>query len=258
MRIATWNVNSIRVRELHVADWLREHQPDVLCLQETKVEDDDFPTDELQRLGYGVAMAGQRSYNGVAILSRRPMKDISIGLQGDTARAEKRLIAATIDGLRILSAYVPNGKSVESPNFRLKLDWLERLRATLAARADSNVVLVGDFNIARDDRDVYDPEAFRGKLHFHPDEHAALDRILDLGLVDAFRLHESAGGHYSWWDYRGTSLRRNNGLRIDYIFLSQPLTERCAGCTIHKDERHRERPSDHVPVVVDLEEDEGH
>ncbi len=252
MRIATWNVNSIRVRELHVADWLRRHEPDVLCLQETKVEDDDFPTDELQRLGYAVAMAGQRTYNGVAILSRRPMRDVRVGLKDDDTKAEKRLIAATIDDLRILSAYVPNGKSLDSPNFRAKLDWLDRLRATLAARDDSGVVLVGDFNIARDDRDVYDPEAFRGQLHFHPDEHAALDRVLELGLVDAFRLHEQAGGHYSWWDYRGTSLRRNHGLRIDYVFLSHSLADRCTECAIHRDERHRERPSDHVPVVVEV------
>jgi exodeoxyribonuclease-3 len=253
VRIATWNVNSIRVRELLVADWLRQHEPEVLCLQETKVEDDDFPTDELQRLGYAVAMAGQRTYNGVAILSRRPMKDISVGLKDDGTKAEKRLIAATIDGLRVVSAYVPNGKSVESPNFRAKLDWLDRLRTTLATRDDSHVVLAGDFNIARDDRDVYDPDAFRDQLHFHPDEHAALDRILDLGLVDAFRLHEQGGGHYSWWDYRGTSWRRNQGLRIDYVFVSQPLAERCTACVIHRDERARERPSDHVPVLVELD-----
>ncbi len=253
MRIATWNVNSIRVRELLVADWLRQHEPDVLCLQETKVEDDDFPTDELQRLGYAVAMAGQRTYNGVAILSRLPMRDVSVGLQNAPPNADRRLIGATIEGIRVVSAYVPNGKSVSSPNFQAKLRWLTELRSTLAARSDAQTVLVGDFNIARDDRDVYDPEAFRGQLHFHPDEHSALDRILELGLVDAFRLHETDGGHYSWWDYRGTSLRRNQGLRIDYIFISQSLVERCTACTIHKDERHRDRPSDHVPVVVELE-----
>jgi len=253
VRIASWNVNSIRVRELLVADWLRRHEPDVLCLQETKVEDDDFPTDELQRLGYGVAMSGQRTYNGVAILSRRPLRDIAVGLVGDTPRAEKRLIGATIDGIRVLSAYVPNGKAVGSPSFRAKLEWLHRLRATLAARGDSQVVLVGDFNIARDDRDVYDPEAFRGQLHFHPEEHAALDHLLEFGLLDAFRLHEPAGGHYSWWDYRGTSLRRDHGLRIDYVFLSQSLAARCTACSIHKEERQRERPSDHVPVMVELE-----
>lgn len=252
MRIATWNVNSIRVREPLVVDWLRRHQPDVLCLQETKVEDDDFPTDELQRLGYAVAMAGQRTYNGVAIVARQPLREVVVGLADDGPAAERRLIGATVGGVRVYSAYVPNGKLVGSPSFGHKLAWLERLRATLAARTDAATVLLGDFNIARDERDVYDPEAFRGKLHFHPDEHRALDRVLELGLVDAFRLHEPSGGLYSWWDYRGSGQRRNEGLRIDYAFISQSLVERCTACAMHADERLKERPSDHIPVVVDL------
>lgn len=253
LRIASWNVNSIRVREPHVLDFLRREAPDVLCLQETKVVDDDFPTDELQRLGYAVAMAGQRTYNGVALVSRLPFTDLRIGLLGDDPTAERRLIAATVGGVRIFSVYVPNGKEVTAPSFQAKLAWLDRLGATLDAAGSAPIVLGGDFNIARDERDVYDPVAYRGKLHFHPDEHAALERLLARGLLDAFRLHESAPGHYSWWDYRGTSLRRNHGLRIDYLFMSESLRERCVAARMHPEERHRDRPSDHVPVVLDLE-----
>ena len=252
MKIATWNVNSIRVREPLLLDWLRRYAPDVVCLQETKVEDDDFPTDEIQRLGYAVAMSGQRTYNGVAILARCPLRDIAIGFPGDPPTAEKRLIAATVDGVRVFSAYVPNGKSIGSSTFRGKLAWLARLRSTVEACDSAQIAVCGDFNIARDDRDVYDPEAFRGQLHFHPDEHAALNRLLELGLSDAFRLHEAGAGHYSWWDYRGSGLRRNQGLRIDYVFLSPPLSQRCTAAVMHTAERHRERPSDHIPVAVDL------
>ncbi len=188
MKVATWNVNSIRARLDHACDWLERVQPDVLCMQETKVVDDDFPTDEFMRLGYGVAMAGQLSYNGVAILSRLPMKEISIGLSGQAVDADRRAIAATIAGVRIFSVYVPNGKTVSSPSFPEKLAWLERLRVTLdeTANPNSDVLVCGDFNIATDERDVYAPELFRGKVHFHPDEHRALARIRDFGLKDAF------------------------------------------------------------------------
>jgi exodeoxyribonuclease III len=252
VRIATWNVNSIRARHELVLDWLRRREPDVVCLQETKVVDDEFPTDEFQRLGYAVAMAGQPSYNGVAIASRLGMRDIAVGLWDDGPSADKRLIAATIGDHRVLSVYVPNGKSVDSPSFADKLRWLARLKETLERRCDQAVILGGDFNVARDDRDVYDPEAFRGQLHFHPDEHAALSELLSFGLVDAYRLHHDEGGRYSWWDYRGTGVRRNRGLRIDYLFLSQSLAARCESAEMDAEERKRERPSDHVPVVADL------
>jgi exodeoxyribonuclease III len=252
VRFATWNVNSIRARHELVLDWLKRREPDVLLMQETKVEDDDFPSEEFQRLGYAVAMAGERSYNGVAIASRWPMRDIAVGLWNDRRDAERRLIAATVGDHRVLSAYVPNGKSVEAPSFAEKLRWFARLKETLERQGDRPLVLGGDFNVARDDRDVYDPEAFRGKLHFHPDEHAALDQVLSVGLVDAYRLHHPEAGRYSWWDYRGSSLRKNEGLRIDYLFLSPPLAERCRAAEMDADERKRERPSDHVPVVVDV------
>ena len=254
MKVATWNVNSIRARLDHACDWLERMQPDVLCMQETKVVDDDFPTDEFMRLGYGVAMAGQLSYNGVAILSRLPMKDISIGLSGQAPDADRRAIAATIAGVRVFSVYVPNGKTVSSPSFPEKLGWLERLRVTLdeTANPNSDVLVCGDFNIATDDRDVYAPDLFRGKVHFHPDEHRALARVRDFGLKDAFREHHSEGGLYSWWDYRGGGFRKNEGLRIDYVFLSESLAKRCTSVTMDSEPRRLDKPSDHIPVMVDL------
>jgi len=254
VKVATWNVNSIRARIDHACDWLQRVQPDVLCMQETKVVDDDFPTDELMRLGYGVAMAGQLSYNGVAILSRLPMKDIRIGLSGQAPDADRRAIAATIAGIRVYSVYVPNGKTVSSPSFPEKLAWLERLRVTLDETADpkSDVLVCGDFNIATDERDVYAPELFRGKVHFHPDEHKALARIRDFGLKDAYREKHSEGGLYSWWDYRGGGFRKNEGLRIDYVFLSESLAARCTAVTMDTEPRRLDKPSDHIPVMVEL------
>jgi len=254
VKIATWNVNSIRARHELVLDWLKRVEPDVLCMQETKVVDDDFPTDELMRLGYAVAMAGQKTYNGVAIASRRPMKDIAVGLHDDGPEADKRLIAATIDGLRVLSAYIPNGKSPTLPAFQGKLHWLARLRETLERGPAGEIVLCGDFNVAIDDRDVYDPEAMRGQLHFHPEEHKALAHLLDLGLVDAFRLHHEEGGLYSWWDYRGGGFRKNQGLRIDYVFVGKALAAHCRDASMDVDARRRDKPSDHIPVVVELDQ----
>jgi exodeoxyribonuclease III len=254
VKVATWNVNSIRARLDHACDWLERVQPDVLCMQETKVTDDDFPTDEFMRLGYGVAMTGQLSYNGVAILSRLPMKEITIGLVGQAVDADRRAIAATIAGVRIFSVYVPNGKSTSSPSFPEKLAWLERLRTTLdeTANPHSDVLVCGDFNIATDERDVYAPELFRGKVHFHPDEHRALARIRDFGLKDAFREHHSEAGRYSWWDYRGGGFRKNEGLRIDYVFLSESLVKRCSSVVMDVEPRRLDKPSDHIPVLVEL------
>lgn len=254
MRLASWNVNSIRARYDLVVEWLREHSPDVLCLQETKVTDAEFPGETFQRLGYEVARAGQRTYNGVAILSRHPIEDVEVGLQGARPEDDKRLIAGTVRGIRILSAYVPNGKNLDSPSFAEKLTWLRELRRTLDARhsPDQELLLCGDFNIAREDRDVPDPERMRGQLFFSPEEHAALEHVLAFGLVDAFRKFEPAGEHYSWWDYRAGAFRRNRGLRIDYAFVTEPLAKRMATCWMDRAARAKEKPSDHVPVVVDL------
>jgi exodeoxyribonuclease III len=254
VKIATWNVNSIRARHDLVLDWVERTEPDVLCMQETKVVDDEFPSDELTRLGYAVAMAGQKTYNGVALASRLPMRDVSIGLMDDPPDGEKRLIGATVAGVRCWSAYVPNGKSVDSPSFPHKLAWLARLRATLERDSPNaeNVVVCGDFNIAPDARDVFDPVRMKDQVHFHPDEHRALRELMSFGLVDAFRLHHEEGGRYSWWDYRAGGVRKNEGLRIDLVLLSRDLAERCSSAVIDADERKRDKPSDHVPVIVEI------
>jgi exodeoxyribonuclease-3 len=254
LKLATWNVNSIRARLDAVLSWIETEQPDVLCMQETKVEDDDFPSDELQMLGYAVAMAGQPTYNGVAIASRLPMKEIQIGLLGADEDAEKRLITATVGGLRVMSAYIPNGRSVTSPAFVEKLAWLRALRQTVSEREPGrDIFLGGDFNVASDERDLWSPEAFRGKTHFHPDERHELDELRKLGMVDAFRKFDERAGQYSWWDYRGGALRKNEGLRIDYAWLSPALATRCKSCHMDLKPRHEAAPSDHIPVVVELE-----
>lgn len=254
MRLATYNINSIRMREAQLLDWLKKADPDVVCLQETKVSDDDFPTDELMRLGYAVAMAGQPTYNGVAIVTRLPLKDVRVGLLGDLPTAERRAISATVSGIRIVNVYVPNGKSVASPSFVEKLSWLERLRLTLDTSENSEepLVLCGDFNICTDERDVYAPELYRGKLHFHPDEQRQLARVRDFGLTDAYRVHHEQGGAYTFWDYRAGAFPRNEGLRIDYVFVTQPLLPRLLKADIDVEPRHGEKPSDHAPVVIDL------
>ncbi len=254
VKIATWNVNSIRARHDLVLDWLGRVAPDVLCMQETKVVDDDFPSEELGRLGYAVAMAGQKTYNGVAIASRLPMRNVSVGLAGDDSTAEKRLLHAEIGGVHVYSVYVPNGKIVGSSAFAAKLRWLERLRSTVLEHAPErkNLAICGDFNIAPDDRDVFDPELMRGQVHFHPDEHRALAQLMELGLVDAYRLHHAEGKRFSWWDYRAGGFRKNQGLRIDLVLLSRDLGERCTSAFIDVEERKREKPSDHVPVIVEI------
>ncbi|MBX3182423.1 MAG: exodeoxyribonuclease III [Polyangiaceae bacterium] len=263
MKIATWNVNSLRVRLTQLIAWLDRHEPDVVCLQETKVVDEDFPSEELQRAGYGVAFCGQKTYNGVAILSSRLLKDVQIGLAAPPDapapkyHEEPRLIAATVRGVRVYSAYVPNGKGVNHPDFAKKLAWLTDLRRTVArdveaGLAPKGIAVCGDYNIAPEARDVHDPEAMQGQLHFHPDEHAALKQLMSLGLVDAYRLHHQAGGDYSWWDYRMGAFRRNHGLRIDLILLSESLAERCLTATIDRDARALPQPSDHAPVLAEL------
>ncbi|MGC4089391.1 MAG: exodeoxyribonuclease III [Polyangiaceae bacterium] len=254
MRIGSFNINSIRMRETQLIEWLRKADPDVVCLQETKVVDDEFPTDELMRLGYAVAMAGQPSYNGVAILARLPIKDVRIGLVGDLPTAERRAISATVGGVRIVNVYVPNGKSVSSPSFVEKLSWLERLRLTLDALEDAAqpLALCGDFNICSDERDVYAPELYQNQLHFHPDERRQLKRVLEFGLVDAFRERHAEGGVYSFWDYRAGAFRKNEGLRIDYVFLTRALLPRLLRAEIDHEPRHADKPSDHAPVLVDL------
>ena len=252
MRIASWNVNSLRARESLVVDWLRRNEPDVLCLQETKVLDDDFPTDAFQRLGYAVVMAGEKSYNGVAIAARKLLRDVRVGLLDAGTDDDKRLISANVGKVQVFCCYVPNGKSVGDPAFQQKLAWLDQLKKTLEAWSDPTrrVVVCGDFNIAADERDVYDVAAFEGQTHFHPEEHRRLRALEAWGLSDSYRLHHQEAGQYSWWDYRGSALRRNEGLRIDYLFVSDPLRQCCTNVEMDVEERHRDKPSDHIPVVA--------
>ncbi|HEY5960514.1 MAG TPA: exodeoxyribonuclease III, partial [Polyangiaceae bacterium] len=255
MRIASWNVNSIRARLGSLTRWLDAQQPDVLLLQETKVIDDDFPNDELLRRGYSTVFAGGKSYNGVAILSQRPIRDVTIGFPDDGPEADKRLITATIQGLRISSAYIPNGKDIAHPAFEEKLVWLTRLRSFLAEQRQKNglpVIVGGDFNVAHGPKDVWSAALLEGQLHFHPRERAQLDELISLGLFDSFRCFCDAAERYSWWDYRGTSVARNRGLRIDYLFIDEALRARCTAAGIDSDTRYWDKPSDHVPVWIEL------
>ena len=255
MRIITWNVNSIRTRLDRVLALLDRHDPDVLCLQEIKVLDDDFPRDVFEAKGWHVETYGQRTYNGVALISKQPAADVVRGLPGEGPDDQRRLIAGTFDGVRVINIYVPNGQAPDSDKFVYKLDWLERLLAMLEAdhSPDDPVVLLGDFNIAPDARDVHDPAAWEGKVHFHPKEHAILARFLQWGFVDVFRWHHRQGGLFSWWDYRGGGFPRDLGLRIDLILGTETMAERSDDCFIDRDERTGEKPSDHAPVVADFE-----
>lgn len=235
--------------------WLDERNPDVVALQETKVVDAEFPSEEFLRRGYGVAMAGQKTYNGVALVSRLPLRDVKVGLVGDGPGDDRRYISATVGGVRCASVYVPNGKDVGHPAFLEKLNWLDRLSETIHAevkQANLPIILGGDFNIAAEELDVWSPDAMNGQIHFHPDERERLKRLLGNDLLDAFRVANDKIQQFSWWDYRGPSLRLNRGLRIDYIFFSTSLASALTGATIDADVRKGERPSDHAPVVADL------
>ena len=238
----------------HVLKWLEREQPDVLALQETKLKDEEFPADTFRDYGYVATFSGQSAYNGVAILSREPPSALSYGLGGHYADEQKRMLGATFGPLRLFSLYVPNGQSVDSDKYRYKLEWLAALRVALQdelARHPS-LLLVGDFNIAPDDRDVHNPAAWAGKVLCTPAERAALGAICELGLSDVFRLFPQPEKVFSWWDYRGVAFRRNQGLRIDLIMASRALSQTCLGCRIDKEPRGWERPSDHVPVVAEF------
>jgi exodeoxyribonuclease-3 len=253
MKLATWNVNSLKVRLPHVLDWLAAARPDVLCLQELKLEDKAFPLDEIEAAGYRAAVSGQKTYNGVAILARGEIKDVSRDIPGFDD-PQKRVIAANVDGLRVVCGYFPNGQEVGSDKYDYKLRWLaaltEWLRGELARHP--RLALLGDYNIAPDDRDVHDAEAWRGKILCSEPERAAFRALIELGFADAFRLFEQPEKSYSWWDYRMMGFRRNLGLRIDHILLSPPLAAACTGCSIDKAPRKLERPSDHAPVSAEL------
>ncbi|MBI5437546.1 MAG: exodeoxyribonuclease III [Nitrosomonadales bacterium] len=259
MKLATWNVNSLKVRLPQVLDWLAANPIDVLCLQETKQRDSEFPQAELQAAGYHSIFSGQKTYNGVAILSREPASDVQTGIP-DFADEQKRIIAATINGVRVINVYVPNGQSVDSDKYQYKLKWLAALRGWLKQELVRcpNLALLGDYNIAPDDRDVYDPVAWQGNVLVSEPEREEFRNLLQLGMRDSFRLFEQADKSYSWWDYRMMAFRRNLGLRIDHILVSEPLVAQCKRCVIDKTPRKSERPSDHTPVVLELINSAGH
>jgi exodeoxyribonuclease-3 len=253
MKLATWNVNSLNVRLPHVLDWLRAQQPDALCLQELKQEDIKFPLAAFEEAGYHAVFEGQKTYNGVAILSRTRPEDVRKGMPG-FADEQKRVIAATIDGLRVVCVYIPNGQSVGSDKYQYKLKWLDALAGYMqrAIAEYGDVALLGDYNIAPEDRDVYDPQAWAGMVLCSEPERAAMRRLVDLGLADSFRLFPQPDKSFSWWDYRMNGFKRNLGLRIDHILLTPAVTGRCESAAIDIEPRKWERPSDHAPVTAVL------
>lgn len=257
-KLASWNVNSLTVRLNQVLAWLDSTQVDVLALQETKISDDKFPYEAFQQCGYHVAYSGQKTYNGVAFISRHPINAVMTEIPGwvDPAR---RFLAATIAGIRVINLYVPNGAAVESDKYQYKLSWMSSVARVIEQQLaeHSSVAVVGDFNIAPDDRDVHDPVAWEGGVLVSPLERDAFQALLALGLNDSFRNTEQAEGLFSWWDYRAAAFRRNRGLRIDLILLNQALNARCAASSIDAEPRRSDRPSDHAPVWVELFLDEA-
>lgn len=252
MKLVTWNINSIRARNDRLLAWIANERPDVLCLQETKVEDTGFPTQALRDAGYEVATYGQRSYNGVAIAARSPLSDVVRGFGDGEPDEEARLIAATVGDLRVVCVYVPNGQELTSEKFPFKLAWYKRLRRFLdrTATPETRLVVCGDMNVTADDRDVCDPKKWAGQIHCSADERSALAEVVAFPLVDVFRQHNPDGGVYSWWDYRGVAFFKNQGLRIDYIFATPPVAERCTACTIDRNARKGQDASDHAPVIA--------
>jgi exodeoxyribonuclease III len=253
-RLATWNVNSLKVRLPHLLDWLARAKPDAVCLQETKVEDASFPRMELEAAGYQAVYCGQKAYNGVAILAREAPQDVQHGIP-NFPDDPKRVIAATLNDIRTVCLYAPNGQAPGSDKYAYKLRWYDALAAWLKAelQAHARLAVLGDLNVAPEDRDVHDPKRWAGQIHVSEPERAAMRKVIaEADLVDAFRLFEQPDKQFSWWDYRLAAFQRNWGLRIDHILLSPALAGRCSACTIDKSTRGLERPSDHAPVIAEL------
>ncbi|MCG6952336.1 MAG: exodeoxyribonuclease III [Betaproteobacteria bacterium] len=253
MKFATWNVNSLKVRLPQLLDWVAAAQPDIVCLQETKLEDGKFPQEDLEAAGFRAAFSGQKTYNGVALLARSAPSEVSTSIP-DFTDEQKRVVAATVADTRVICLYAPNGQAVGSDKYDYKLRWYEALRAWLKDELARHpcLAVLGDLNIAPEDRDVHDPKAWEGQVHCSEPERAAFRALLQLGLKDAFRLFEQPEKSFSWWDYRMMGFRRNAGLRIDHILLSETLAARCKACSIDKAPRRLERPSDHTPVIAEL------
>jgi exodeoxyribonuclease III len=256
MKLATWNVNSLKIRLPHVLDWLAAQNPDVLCLQELKLDDPHFPVDAIEGAGYRAVFSGQKTYNGVAILARSTPTDIQVGIP-EYDDPLRRVIAATVGGIRVVCFYVPNGQSVDSDKYQYKLQWLARATEWLRGEVSRHerIAVTGDFNIAPEDRDVHDPDLWRGKVLCTDAERAAFRGWVDLGLVDSFRLFDQPERTFSWWDYRMLGFQKNHGLRIDHILLSGALVQRCQRVWIDRAERKKPQPSDHAPVVAELRTD---
>jgi len=254
MKIATWNVNSMNVRREHVLEWLQAHEPDVLVLQEIKQVAEKFPTDDLQAIGYHSIASGQKTYNGVAVISKIPATD-SVTDFPDLDDPQRRILASTIGDVRVIDLYIPNGSEVGSEKYAYKLGWLSSLRRFLEAemKAHEKLVVLGDFNIAPADEDVHDPESWGEAILCSPQERKALRDLTDLGLTDVFRKFEHPEKTFSWWDYRAAGFRRNAGLRIDLILTSDAMTKHCTSCYVDKEPRAWERPSDHAPVVAEFD-----
>lgn len=254
MKIATWNVNSLNIRLPHVSDWLARHQPDILVLQELKLDQDKYPAAALRMMGWHTEWSGQKTYNGVALISRHPIDDVAVGLPALPDDPQRRVIAATIKGIRVINVYCVNGEALDSPKFAYKRTWFAALadyvRAELAKHPE--LVLLGDFNIAPADEDVYDPVKWREKIHCSAEERAWLQTLLDLGLTDSLRHLHPQGQYFTWWDYRGAMFEKGLGLRIDHILTSAAMTARLKAVTVDTEERGNERPSDHAPLVAEF------
>jgi len=251
MKIATWNVNSLRVRLPHLLDWLVRHEPDVVALQETKTQDHDFPVDDIQQAGYQVVFSGQKTFNGVAILAKIQPTEVVTDVDS-LVDVQRRILAATVNGVRVINLYVPNGSAVGSEKYDYKLNWFEHVTRFIHAQMKqySKLIVLGDFNVAPHDNDVHDPAAWEGHVLVSDKERAALQSMIKLGLSDVFRQFEQAPDTFSWWDYRGGNFWKNKGLRIDLILATKPLAETCQSCEVDTRPRKLKRPSDHAPVMA--------
>ena len=266
MLIASWNVNSIRSRIEQVIDWLNIIKPDVLCLQETKVIDQEFPYEPFKNIGYEVKVYGQKAYNGVAIISKNKFEDVKFGFEGELVEDEtpeelinqKRIISAFINGVRIINLYVPNGSSIPSDKFTYKLQWLKHLKRYLIAQEKRNesTIILGDFNIAPKDQDIHTPEKFKNKIMASQLERELLKDIIEDRFLDSFRVFENRSGFYSWWDYRNNAYNFNKGWRIDHIYICKKILSKLKSSVIDSSQRENNKPSDHAPVMIDLNLDE--
>jgi exodeoxyribonuclease-3 len=255
MRVASWNINSVRARTDRLVTWLKESSPDVLCLQELKCTDDQFPRLEIEAAGYRAETFGQKTYNGVAVLSKEPATDVLKGLTDGVEDPQSRLVAATVKGVRIISVYAPNGQAVGSPAYQYKLEWFSRLRKYLDSREkpEGRLVICGDWNVAPEPKDVHDPAAWEGQTLYSQPEREALERVRGFGLIDTFRKHHPDDVRFSWWDYQQLAFPKNHGLRIDHLYATAPLAEKCTAADIDRQARKGKLPSDHAPVWAEFD-----